>query len=232
MRKGKVVLGYVHPTEVAAAFHESVLGLVMYDFNHGRHVVDGGGRLARYSSANVSNARNGIVRQFLDQTHAEWLWMVDADMTFAPDALERLLDDADPQRAPIVGGLCFGVDNGALFPTLYDLTQREDGEPQMVRYHDYPRQAMFQVAATGAACLLVHRRVLHRLREQYPEPYPWFSEGVLGGSPMGEDISFCLRAGAQGFPVFVNTGVEVGHVKTYTLTADMYQRQREAERTP
>lgn len=230
MRKGKVVIGYVHPTEVAASFHESVLGLIMYDFNHGRHVVDGGGRLARYSSANVSSARNGIVRNFLDQTQAEWLWMVDADMSFKPDALERLLADADEKRAPIVGGLCFGVDNDQLFPTLYDLTAREDGEPQMVRYHEWPEDAMFQVTATGAACLLIHRSVLQSMRDAHPEPYPWFCEGTLGGAPMGEDIAFCLRAGVAGFPIYVNTAVEIGHAKTHILTAAMYRAQRAIEK--
>jgi hypothetical protein len=230
MRKGKVVLGYVHPTEVAVSFHESVLGLVMHDFNHDRRIVDGGGRLARYSSANISNARNGIVRHFLDGTKAEWLWFVDADMSFPPDTLDRLLVEADATRAPIVGGLCFGTDEGQLFSTLYDLTMCEDGRPQMVRYNDWPENTMFQVTATGAACLLIHRTVLEALRARHAEPFPWFAESVLGDSPMGEDINFCLRAGAAGFPVFVHTGVEIGHAKAHILTAEMYRKQRAAER--
>ena len=44
---------------------------------------------------------------------------------------------------------------------------------------------------------------------------------------MGEDIAFCLRAGAAGFPIHVNTGVHIGHAKTQILTLDMYDRQRE-----
>lgn len=227
---GRVVIGYCHPTEVSAFFHESVLGLVMYDLNHNQRVVNGGGRIERYSSANITNSRNGIVRSFLDDTPAEWLFMVDADMKFDPDLVDRLVDAAQTHQAPIVGGLCFGVADGALFPTLYQLVQDEgDAHPHMVRYNDFPVDEMFQVTATGAACLLIHRSVLVAMREKYPEPYPWFQEMVLGDGPMGEDVTFCLRAGVLGFPVFVHTGIHVGHAKVHVLTHDMYRLQRSRE---
>lgn len=229
MRNGKVVIGYVHPTEVSAGFHDSVLALIMHDFNGARRIVDGGGRISRYSSANISNARNGIVRMFLDEMQAEWLLMIDADMVFEPDAVDRLLDEAHPTRAPIVGGLCFGADEGQLFATLYDLREGDDGKPQTIRYLAFPENAMMQVAGTGAAFLLMHRTVLQQMREKFPEPFPWFQEGTLGGQPMGEDITFCMRAGVLGHPVYVHTGVEIGHAKTQILTAAMYRKQRQLE---
>lgn len=227
MRRGKVVIGYVNGTEMSSHFHESVLGLVMYDINNHQRVVNGGGRIQRYSSANISNARNGVVRQFLDETQAEWLWMIDTDMTFPPDVVERIVAEAHPEKAPIVGGLCFGVDEGELFATLYDMVQETpEVPPHMVRYNTWPDDTMFQVIATGAACLLVHRRVAEAIREKYPEPYPWFQEMNFGGQPMGEDITFCLRAGLCGFPIFVHTGVHIGHAKVNILTKDMYDKQR------
>jgi len=227
MRRGKVVIGYVNSTEVSAHWHESLLGLVIYDVTNQQRIVNGGGRIQRYSSANISNARNGIVRQFLDETEAEWLWMVDTDMTFEPDTVERMVAEADPVRAPIVGGLCFGVDEGELFATLYDMVQDSPEEPpHMVRYNTWPKDAMFQVTATGAACMLVHRSVAEAIREKYPEPYQWFQEMNFGGQPMGEDITFCLRAGLAGFPIFVHTGIHIGHAKTSILTSDMYDKQR------
>lgn len=226
---GKVVVGYVHPVDVSAHFHDSMMRLWMHDINGAQAITNGGGRIARYSSANISNARNGIVRTFLDDTQAEWLWMVDADMQFAPDVIDRLLGEADSESAPIVGGLCFGTDDGRLFATLYDLAQEDDEPPHMIRYHAWPEDAMFQVTATGAACLLVHRSVLVAMRARFPEPFPWFQEGILGGQPSGEDVTFCLRAGVLGFPVFVHTGVQIGHAKTTVLTAQMYAEQRDRE---
>lgn len=223
---GTVVVGYVHPVDVSSYFHDSLFELLMHDINGPRQITGGGGRISHYSSANICNARNGVVRKFLDQTNAEWLWLVDADMQFPPDTLERLMDAAESAQVPIVGGLCFGTDEDGLFATLYDLMKDGDGPPHMIRYHAWPVDAMFRVTATGAACLLVHRGVLLAMRERFPEPFPWFSEGVLGGAPLGEDIRFCLNAGAMGFPVHVHTGIEIGHAKTVLLTSDRYRDQR------
>lgn len=230
---GNVVVGYCHPTEVSAFFHESMLAMVMHDINHNQRIVNGGGRIERYSSANITNSRNGIARSFLDDTPAEWLLMLDTDMQFEPDLADRLVEAAEAGRAPIVGGLCFGVDNGALFPTLYQMVQDEtDEHPHMVRYNDFPDDELFEVTATGAACLLVHREVLVAMREKYPEPYPWFQEVVLGDGPMGEDVTFCVRARLIGYPVHVHTGIHVGHAKTQILTTSMYRAQREAINGP
>lgn len=227
---GRVVVAYVHPTEVSAFFHGSMMSLLMYDVNHSQRLVNGGGRIARYSSANITNARNGLARSFLDDTAAEWLLILDADMEFKPDLIDRLVDAAVEHGAPIVGGLCFGIADGEMFPTLYQMVQEPDDEfPHMVRYNDFPTDEMFEVTATGAACLLVHRDVLTAMRDKYPEPYPWFQETVLGTGPMGEDVTFCVRARLLGYPVFVHTGIEVGHAKTQILTHDMYRKQRASE---
>lgn len=227
----KVVVGYCNPGMVHAAFHESLLNLLVFDAATSRRIVGGGGRIAVQSSANISAARNGIVKQFLDECDAEWLWMLDTDMTFVDDTLERLLEFADPQRAPIVGGLCFGVDDGWLFPTLYDLADVGDGKGlQVVRYHSWPPNAMLQVAATGAACVLIHRGVLEKIRarvgSEFSPVFPWYQEREHGSMPIGEDITFCLRAGMCGFPVHVNTAVHLGHVKQHTLTLEGYLAQR------
>jgi hypothetical protein len=227
----RVVIGYCHPTDVGAGFHESLASLIEYNLikNTGRM----SGRIPRYSSANVSNARNWIVREFLEKATAEWL-MIDADMTFEPTLLDDLLTNASLTRAPVVGGLCFGVEDGTLFPTLYGVAQGwEDADGiHTIRYDEYPRNTMMPVAATGAACLLIHRTVLEKVRDAEAAKgnlaYPWFMEGIFNGAPCGEDVTFCHRVNALGIPVYVDTGVALGHVKAYTLTEDMYRAQRAA----
>lgn len=224
----RVVIGYCHPFEVPAPFMESMLSLVVFDMNGPHRLANGGGWIDRYSSANITQARNGIVETFLDDTQAEWLLMVDADMTFPPDIIERLLGAADEDTAPVVGALCFGTDDGTLFPTLYQMVTDESG-PRFVRFRDWPEDTLFQVTATGAACLLVHRKVLVAMREKHPAPYSWFQETQLGDVAMGEDMTFCARAGLLGFPIYVHTGIEAGHCKAHILTADLYRAQRALE---
>jgi hypothetical protein len=232
----KVVIAYLHPGLVHAAFMESVVDLLVYDTAFHKRIVQGGGRLATQSGANLSGPRNGLIRRFLDYDAADWLFMVDTDMTFRPDTVERLLEFADPDTAPVVGGLCFGFDDkGDIQPTLFGLTGDEQ-HPQVIRYHEWPPEAMFQVAATGAACLLLHKSALIRMRDAelpqrpgkrgFNDAFPWFQELEHDGLPVSEDIGFCWRAGLLGIPVWVNTAVQLGHIKDRELTMDAYFAQR------
>jgi hypothetical protein len=229
----KVVAAYCHPGDIHASFHESLLDLLVYDMAFHRRIVDGGGRLAYQASANLAGPRNNVVKQFLAGSEADWLWFLDTDMVFKPDTLEQLLEFADPVKAPIVGGLCFSIDQGRLFPTMYGL-RGEESNPEVIRFHEWPPDSMFQVAATGTGCLLIHRSVFERIRDFSPpgsdkvgfnEAFPWFQETTHDNRAVGEDVTFCWRAGLCEIPVHVNTGVHIGHVKEHVLDVDAYLSQ-------
>jgi hypothetical protein len=208
-----------------------------------RHVI---GELDQESSANIATGRCQIVRDFLAHpSRPDWLWMVDADMTFGDGILERLLATGDRKERPIVGGLCFGVRPakfdgqerfnacGAtpleLFPTIYGL----DDDGHMLHYSGYPLDSVVRVASTGAACLLIHRSVLADKRwTEDGHPQPWFRETVLHGQVCSEDHFFCLRAGSFGFPVHLDTAAKTGHVKTFVADEDLYLAQQEAVAAP
>ena len=229
--RDSVAVGYLYGEHVAAGFANSLAVMMWVQGRWGRKSRVQAVR-AEPSGVNVSAARNALVRWFLDG-ECGWLLMVDADMTFKPDLPDALLASANAtpgeRYAPIVGALCFGVDDGLLFPTMYDFTEKDGGGIQAVRYDDFPRDAMFQVGATGAAALLVHRSVLEAVRDRgFNEVFPWFQETDLGGERYGEDVTFCLRAAACGFPVFVDTGTAVGHQKAQVLTLDLFEEQRGA----
>lgn len=232
---GTVAIGYLYGSDVAAGFANSLSAMLWVQAGRRdkRVVVD---VLAEHSGVNISAGRNRVMTRFLEESTAEWLLIIDADMTFEPDLPDALLFNANPvpgeNYAPIVGALCFGVDEGKLFPTLYDIKPDPSKGPaavQTVRYATFPRDSMFQVAATGAACMLIHRSVVEGVKaKDFDAVYPWFQEGKLGDERCGEDITFCLRAQIAGFPIWVNTGVSVGHQKAAILTLDMYRDQRAA----
>lgn len=201
------------------------------------------GEFDRESSANVAHGRCAIVQDFLDHPKKpEWLWLIDSDMTFADDILDKLLDVGHEKERPIVGGLCFGVrplkDAAGrelynevfaspleLFPTIYTL----DDDKQMFHVMGYPRDEVIQAHSTGAACLLVNRKVLADERwKEDGHPLPWFRESVMNGVPVSEDQFFCLKAGSFGFPVHIHTGARTGHVKVFIADEDLYLAQRAA----
>lgn len=235
-----VVVSWVRPSEVHGQFMENVLNLAYFDrANHDRLAPGRGGFISQTSSANISGARNAICLEFLTNHASPWLLMLDTDMTFGPDLVEALLEHADPDEAPIVGGLCFSMDNdGKLFPTLYDVVGTTES-PEFVRYHEWKPEAMMQVFATGAACLLIHRKALRAVRDfkspdrpgqvGFSQAFPWFQETDFYGRVMGEDITFCLRAGQAGLPVFVNTSVHLGHIKQFELNIEHFAGQRALE---
>lgn len=233
---GTVLVAYLHPNSVSHSFSDSLMRLVAFDLAHeGRVVRSGGPVMFRCGPGGLVEARNDVVAHFLDNTSCEWLWMVDSDMGFAPDTVERLVAAADPSERPVVGALCFGMKetgpdgmqgwNTQPFPTLYDWAQKPDGEFGFHIRRDYRPNTLTQVAGTGAACLLVHRSVLAKLREQHGDL--WFERTrYASGKPVSEDLSFCFRVNAAGFPIFVHTGVRTTHHKAIWLGEQDYWDSR------
>lgn len=232
MRQGTVAVGYLDGGSWAACFGLSYRDLILRDALGGGRIVRSGGRELRRlcGTGGIVDGRNRVAASFLDGTDAEWLWFVDTDMGFADDTVDKLVESAHPVEAPVVGGLCFQLKatGSASFhgrryriqPTLFDLLEAEGpdgGEVGFMPLMDYPRDAVVQVAATGSACILIHRWVLDGMRAKFGDT--WYDPvthptGNLGKPrTFSEDLSFCVRAAECGFPVYVNTAVKTTHDK-------------------
>jgi hypothetical protein len=219
MNYSDVSLAFCHPHEYSGLFGAFLWRTV--SCYPGIDVIDLG------SGPMVSAARNEMALTFLSRPQQpNWFLMMDADMSAHPDIVQRLLDVADPDESPIVGGLCFIAGRaGKIEPTLKVFDEEKGG---LVTLWDYPENAIVSLEATGGACLLVHRSVFVRLLETYGDhAYPFFADTSHGGHPFGEDVTFCIRARQHGFPVKVHTGIEVGHVKPYVYGSYDYKLYRE-----
>lgn len=216
-----VAVGYIHPGEVSAAFHISLLKLMLHET--ARTGTPPFILANRCASGRIIEGRNEIVRDFLDRTKADWLWFVDADMGFAPDSLQRLLASADRRDRPVMGALCFGLRREAAdpethaerfrtFPTIYVWREFDDRVGFQV-VAKYERNAVSLVSATGAACILIHRDVLATIRKQHGDE--WFSALThpTGPTTFSEDMSFCIRVAAIGVPIHVDSSVKTCHDK-------------------
>lgn len=229
----RVAVGYIHPGDVAGRFCSSLATMILRDARCQRisHVI------GVESSPRIAEGRSQVVDAFLGTT-AEWLLMIDADMEWGPEAFDLLCAHANPETVPIIGGLCFGGGrswNGEkpnIFPTLYRFAKRDDTLVTET-LEDYPRDQLIPIGATGAAFLMVHRSVFHKLKVVLakdangdPNPYPWFAEIVYKGQPVGEDVTFCMRAQAAGFPIHVHTGALVAHRKSIMLDQALHDQVR------
>lgn len=217
----KVALAYVHgDAGRVTSFEESMLALRDWDAKHNNVLHQ---RLTvRYGTDGLPAGRNTIAGQMLT-SECDWLLWVDTDMGFAPDALDRLLEAADPVLRPIVGGLCFASRQYAHDgmsgyrtrpqPTLYDWREGDDGVSRFFIVPIYPVNAVMRVAATGSAFILIHRSVFESIAEKFgPTWYDRTPDPT--GEILGEDISFCVRAMMADHPIHVHTGVRTTHYKS------------------
>lgn len=232
-----IVIGYCTPGEVDARFCDSIAGSLMYDRSHGCRIW---GTTMLETGPRITEARSQIVDAFIhaaavcvDGKHPDWLLMVDSDMVWQPDAPFRLAESAKRVGAKIIGGLCIGGGHAGMFPTLYQLTRLPNGELSPSKLTDWPEGDVVKVDATGAAFLMVHREVYLKMAQDHmmlpdgtPEPHPWFIEGRRKGNQYGEDIGFCMRAKASGFDIYVDTSVEIGHMKRFEMTSKMWRDSR------
>jgi hypothetical protein len=253
-----VTVAYVHQNEVTYSWHHSMIEMVGWDLaNHGR-VMAGGYIAMRCGSDGLVEARNKAVRHFLEDQPADWLFWVDTDMGFAPDTIDRLMEAADPVERPIVGGLCFSMRETepdgmggwrtAPTPTVFDWAKVDvfddaavHGEQQRVKLGeqlgfavrwDYPPNTLIRATGTGSACILIHRSVVERLQEDLGPV--WYNRvpNTSTGQLISEDLSFCLRAGAAGIPLFIHTGVGTSHMKPGWVAEEDYWRHRAVSPPP
>jgi hypothetical protein len=222
-----VAIAFVEPETYSTSFAKSKQSLLLYD-------LTGPGQIAaelpmRYGTDGLEGARNEVVRQFLDGD-CDWLFWIDTDMGFAPDTVQRLLEVADPVERPIVGGLAFihkemGQDGMGGFdtaprPTIFDWVpigpEQYGFSPRMW----YTPNEVTRCGATGSAVVLIHRSVFEKVGGDWYTKVPNPDTGKL----MSEDISFCVRAAAEGCPVLIHAGVRTTHHKQLWVSEAQYWR--------
>jgi len=233
-RKDSVAVAYVCDNTVIYSWVRSMFELLEYDTATSGRVHAGGHIAMRCGTDGLVAARNEAVRNFLKYERADWLFWVDTDMGFAPDTVDRLLEAADPVERPIVGGLCFsqredeadqlGGFRCTATPTVFDWAQVEGQYGWQVRWN-YAPNALTQVGGTGAACILIHRSVFEKIEAKHGQVWYDRVPNTTTGQLIGEDLSFCLRAGALQIPIYVHTGVPTTHFKHLWLGEQDYWQQ-------
>jgi hypothetical protein len=230
-----VTVAYVHSNNVTYSWHHSMMEMVGWDIaNHGR-IMAGGYIAMRCGSDGLPQARNQSVRHFLDEKAADWLFWIDTDMGFAPDTIDRLLEAADAETRPMVGGLCFSLRESepdemggwrtTPTPTVFDWANI-DGQMGFAIRWDYKANTLTQCAGTGSACLLVHRSVFEAVEAKFGPIWYDRAPNTSTGQLISEDLSFCMRAQAAGVPLFVHTGVRTTHMKPAWVGEEDYWRGR------
>lgn len=143
----------------------------------------------------------------------DYLMMIDDDMIIEQnDIFERLYAD----QVDIVAPLAFtrGYPHK---PVLYSCVEGYDAITKKDYFinttvMNYPREKLVRCDAVGFGAVLMKMSAVKAV------PKPRF----MSTCGTGEDIYFCYQAGKQGFKVFMDTRVKLGHIGHPTVITEGY----------
>lgn len=139
----------------------------------------------------ITGARCALVKQALDgPLGADYCMWLDADMTFPPNIVERLL----AHNKDIVGATyCRRV-------PPFNLLGRE--------LHGEADTGLVEMETMPGGCMLIKADVYSKLT------WPWYYESYDGGMIHSEDYNFCADAIKAGYSVWCDMDMtkELGHI--------------------
>jgi len=152
--------------------------------------------LAERQGALGPDNRNHLAQMALDGGYTH-LFLVDADMSFPGDILERLL----AHNKDLIGAAY----NYRAFPRRTVVKIKRDGQ---VYSPDRLPESLFSCHAIGSGLKLVSTQALAHI------PRPWFAldfdkDGMLSVS---DDVWFCQQAARVGIETFCDPTIEAKHI--------------------
>ncbi len=146
--------------------------------------------------AMIDTARNNLVQEALTDQSYTHLLMIDDDMTFESDLALKLLEhDVD-----IVGALAF-----KRRPNYQPCVYRQNSEDK--QYYPILPEVFQEVDVVGTGGILIKIDIFKKLK------FPWFQTFYdVKGIHWSVDFDFCIKAKKEGFKIFVDPSVEMGHL--------------------
>ena len=177
----------------------------------------GASKVSFVSNSLVYDARNMLAAEALDTGADRVLWL-DSDMRFGPDLMQKLADDMD-SGLDYVCGLYFRRVL-PITPILSKeiIVRKENGKlkGKSETYTDYPRDSLFEIAASGFGAVMCSTKMLKDVYDVYDRPFDPIP-GVLG-----EDFAFCYRAQGLGYKMYCDSRIKVGHIGSIPFGEEYY----------
>ena len=149
----------------------------------------------------MDNNRNDLVAM-AEESGADYYMWLDADQTYQPDTIERLMRHVDAGRL-VVGGLTPHRTQG--YPMAYAI----DPEGNMCHAAIAPHTGLQRVDAMGFGGVMTHPSVFSVLAD------PYFVQDTH--TRKGEDYYFYRKCKESGIEVWCDTDLTFGHLRTVPL---------------
>lgn len=217
-----ITLAWCDNGNVDGKFMQSILQCIYTGLGNGGVTIH---NAARVAGNQIARQREQLLKLWYEEDKSDWLLWVDSDIVLTPEALKKIWFTADKNTHPIVTGVYFISKENELplmmpMPCIF----RETGDNEVIQYiHPVPYDQVIEVDCAGMGLVLMHRSVIQKMREVFPE------DALFGEKPSkdpskfeGEDIAFFRRAKKAGFKIHTHTGALVEHVKRFSFDVNFY----------
>jgi len=165
----------------------------------------------------ITKARNALVADFLESDATDLLF-IDSDIIFKSDDVLRLLA-LSGNKDITAGAYPRRSKDKKFFTDIYLDDQNQ------IEFRD----GMLRVDRIGTGFMLIRRHVLETMKANHPE---WgyynnvnertdcalFDFELKNGEYYGEDYTFCNRAKADGFSIYLDPDINLPHIGTEEYT--------------
>ena len=198
--------------EWKADFGFDLAGLMYFTILHAEGLEI---NLFNHRVSNLPNGRNRLVVDAL-KWGADYIFWLDADMRFPPDALLGLLT----RKKEIIGANCVL----RAYPTR--ATAWEDGK---FVFTEAGAEGLEEVDMVGTAIMLVHTSVFDVIT---PPAFKFEDRDDNPMESLGEDQYFCKKLRAAGYQIWIDHGLsnKCAHVGSHAFTMEMARMCR--DKTP
>lgn len=170
----------------------------------------------------IYDSRNKLAAMAVEM-EADYILWLDSDMVFPPDTLDRMLKTMDDHpEVDVLSGLYFR--RGHPFtPVLFDKLEIGDDGLVFEDKLDVPEE-LTEVAGCGFGCVLMRTDLLLDIAAKEGGGV-WFTPI----SNAGEDCAFCIRARREGYRIFCDPSISLGHMGYAPITKAFYEATKEGQ---
>jgi hypothetical protein len=155
----------------------------------------------------IDAVRNKCINKFLVSDY-DYIMTIDDDIVPPDNCIEELMS----HEKNVIGAVCFSFQYDAPFPVVLDKV--DGGYKQSLHLHGGKR--LITCAATGAACMIIKKDVLLKLKEYLKDRdgRTMFYETKFrpdGEGSTGQDFTFCDNLIESGNEIFIDTAIVCQH---------------------
>ena len=219
VNKGTLAIGWCDNGNTDGKFTEGVVSVALQCSNNGIQLSHS----MRVQGNQIGRQRQVLFDYWADQIKSDWLLWIDSDIVVNMEVVAKLWDVADKINRPVVSGTYFiSKENEGTLAKPYPALFYDVDEFSIQHVHPLPDNEVIKVDSAGFGFVLMHKSVIPKMREKFPEQSMFGEIENVGNKYVGEDIVFFRKMKEAGIPLHAHTGALVQHIKRFSLDADYY----------